>query len=361
MNSLKQETQEVPIINEQEEDEPQIIKLTQKYLHELKIDSKQIYNYKKNFENENDLFMTNLDSAQVEQFQDNIQTQLEKADQCDGFELVIDCETCYGEIGLKVVDSLNDLQGNSKTPKIVISILDPNMNTKNRIINRSLTLTQYQENSTLLVPLELKEMQIHSKQLELNQQYSFLINNILSSYKCTQEYVSMHEFCKRITPAPQNNIFNILASIPSLQDKPENNILNYKQAKNLDKFYFSQDIINMNSERESYGESYFLRGISPFPNERNLKSYGVDIRILDYIYQVPQLYDYTDVMPFHSNIFSNESYKYTLLKLYKELNSIKKMGFLQYEKQSFEDDQQLKYDLCQLIENYGGIDEEEQL
>lgn len=40
----------------------------------------------------------------------------------------------------------------------------------------------------------------------------------------------------------------------------------------------------MNSERESFGESYFLRGISPFPNERNLKSYGVDIRILDYIY-----------------------------------------------------------------------------
>lgn len=29
----------------------------------MKIDSKQIFNYKKNFENENDLFAINLDSA----------------------------------------------------------------------------------------------------------------------------------------------------------------------------------------------------------------------------------------------------------------------------------------------------------
>jgi len=39
------------------------------------------------------------------------------------------------------------------------------------------------------------------------------------------------------------------------------------------------------------------------------------------------LYNYIDVLPFHSCIFSNESYKFTLLKLYNELNSIKKMGF----------------------------------
>ncbi|CAD8046050.1 unnamed protein product [Paramecium primaurelia] len=125
INSLKQETQEVPIINEYEEDQPQIIKLTQKYLHEMRINQNQIYNYKKNFENENDFIAINFDFTQVELYQDNIQTQLEKADQCDGFELIVDCETCYGEIGLKVVYSLNDLQGNSKSLKLVISIVDP--------------------------------------------------------------------------------------------------------------------------------------------------------------------------------------------------------------------------------------------
>lgn len=42
---------------------------------------------------------------------------------------------------------------------------------------------------------------------------------------------------------------------------------------------------------ESFGESYFLKGISPIPDDRNLRSYGIDIRITDYVFQVPQLFN----------------------------------------------------------------------
>ncbi|CAD8046048.1 unnamed protein product [Paramecium primaurelia] len=130
----------------------------------------------------------------------------------------------------------------------------------------------------------------------------------------------------------QNNIFNILASIPSIQDKPRGQHTELQINQEFGQvLYFIR----------SFGESYFLRGISPIPNGRNIKSYRVDIRILDYIYQVPMLYNYIDVLLFYSCIFSNESYKFTLLDLLNELNSINKMGIWQYEKQSLENEQQL--------------------
>lgn len=96
----------------------------------------------------------------------------------------------------------------------------------------------------------------------------------------------MYDFCQRITPAPQNNIFNVLVRVPSLSDTPNDSILNFKKS-DLSKMTFQEPVVKFTANYESFGESYFMRGFSPIPNDRTLNSYGIDIRMIDYIYMVP--------------------------------------------------------------------------
>lgn len=68
-----------------------------------------------------------------------------------------------------------------------------------------------------------------------------------------------------------------------------------------------------------------MRGVTSVPEDRNLKSYGIDIRLVDDIYNIPykpdlftknilEAYWFEEqfALPFHSCVYSNESYKYNL-------------------------------------------------
>lgn len=221
------------------------------------------------------------------------------------------------------------MQGN-KVTNLVFGLLD-NTEGLNQVVNKVLTLTSYNETSDILIPLymDVNRMDYYNVDGNLIQQLSMVINNITGSYRCVDEHATLNEFYQRVVPMKQNNVFNLYSQYPTMTDSKDNSILHFKQQltkQNPMNLVNYMDKVIMYDEKykyiilisySSFGESYFLRGMSPIPDQNNIRSYGVDIRLLEDIYLVPDCYKQlckmeTQNMPLHTCIFSNECYKYTL-------------------------------------------------
>lgn len=106
-------------------------------------------------------------------------------------------------------------------------------------------------------------------------------------------------------------------------DREEDSILRFKQKlvqNPLSLKTLQEPIILFEQRFDSYGESYLMRGRSAIPKENMLSSYGLDVRFLECVYQLPKSFsrnlppsEEEDLLALHTCIFSNESYKYNLL------------------------------------------------
>lgn len=59
----------------------------------------------------------------IYEFQDSISRELEQLDRCEGFECVVQSDSLYGRIGLKVIECLEELQ-DSKSPKLAVNLFE---------------------------------------------------------------------------------------------------------------------------------------------------------------------------------------------------------------------------------------------
>lgn len=149
-------------------------------------------------------------------------------------------------------------------------------------------------------------------------------------------------------------------------------------------------VVKYDQKYRSFGESYMIRGVTKIPEDRELNSVGIDIKIIDEIYSLPKEWSQRmfedDIIEVYgekvqrmnveeekkeeeeekrvrfygmqSCLFSNECQKYNLQNQLNQLEMVRSKTLNQFLKEEFtrDDLEQLKNEFQLKISSYGDYD-----
>ncbi|KAL4456934.1 hypothetical protein ABPG74_014572 [Tetrahymena malaccensis] len=324
--------------------------------------------------------------------EDKIRLILEESDYVNGFQVFVDADSGFGGFCEEVLQIV--LDECPKKPIITYSLYDydnSQLQNNKKFVNEIISLDKYREMSSILVPINLNRLTKFSDYVNYNSNMelfdrSMLVASILSGFTGgyrAKESNGLQDFYKNIVSYPSNNIFNSTFTIPIIKDENgtllNEHIFNYQTKRNQFNYLYHDFDQYWNEEQwgapESFGESYFLRGVVQMPKEPP-KSNSMQMRIMEalilyktkyhrhlfskniqetYLYQLDSQENYQEFsLPLHTTIFSNEQFSTKIQQLIKGQQNLTKSTKVSYYQLDYseEDFAELKTRYQDLYEAY---------